>query len=386
MKIKEIRAFEINLVPRPKTQPRSPSRADQIKMARPISRYPEIGEMWTAAQWKRAAVIVTAEDGTTGFGITVHSGPVVRIINDHFAGLLTGQNCMATEKLWDMMVRGAAAYGTGGLTSYAISALDVALWDLKGKILQRPVYELLGGPQKEKIFCYATGFDTEWYLELGFKATKIFAPFGPQDGLEGLHKNVELVARTREAVGDEVELMLDCWMSSDEEYAVRLAELCRPYRLKWIEEYVPPDQFEAYQAVRQRIPWQTLATGEHWYLPATFATAASRRLVDIFQPDVLWGGGITGIVKICHIAEAFGISVITHAGMNYPFGQHVAFAMPAVMWGERSESVSAPGVPLEEMTLLPGTPTIRDGYVRPSDAPGFGLEITQEWLEEVTVR
>jgi L-rhamnonate dehydratase len=386
VKIKEIRAFEIDLTPRPKTPPRQPSRAGQIKMGRPISRYPELSDRVSTPQWKRAAVLVTAEDGTTGFGVTIHSGPVVRVINDHFARALTGQNCMATEKLWDMMVRMAAPYGTGGLTSYAISALDVALWDLKGKLLQRPVYELLGGPQKEKIFCYATGFDTEWYLELGFKATKLFTPFGPHHGLEGLHKNVEMVARTRETVGDNVELMLDCWMSPDEEYAVRLAELCRSFRLKWIEEFVPPDQFDAYHAVRTRIPWQTLASGEHWYLPSTFSMAASRRLVDIFQPDILWGGGITGIVKICHIAEAAGISVITHAGMNYPFGQHVAFAMPAVIWGERSESVSAPGVPLEEMSLLPGTPAIRDGYVRPSDAPGFGLEITQEWLENVTVR
>ena len=178
MKIKEIRAFEIDLTPRPKTQPRQPSRAGQIKMARPISRYPELGSAASSPQWKRAAVLVTAEDGTTGFGVTIHSGPVVRVINDHFAPALTGQNCMATEKIWDMMVCMAAPYGTGGLTSYAISALDVALWDLKGKLLQRPVYELLGGPQKEKIFCYATGFDTEWYLELGLKATKIFAPFG----------------------------------------------------------------------------------------------------------------------------------------------------------------------------------------------------------------
>ena len=385
MKIKEIRAFEIDQTPRPTTQPRQASRAGQIKMARPISRYPELSDKLSTPQWKRAAVIITAEDGTTGFGVTLHSGPVVRIINDHFAPALIGQNCMATEKVWDMMVRLAAPYGTGGLTSYAISALDVALWDLKGKVLQRPVYELLGGPQKEKIFCYATGFDTEWYLELGFKATKIFAPFGPEHGVEGLNKNVELVARTRETVGDNVDLMLDCWMTPDEEYAVRLTELCRPYRLKWIEEFVPPDAFESYQAVRTRVPWQTLATGEHWYLPSTFAMAASRRLVDIFQPDILWGGGITGIVKICHIAEAAGISVITHAGMNYPYGQHVAFAMPAVVWGERSESVSAPGVPLEEMSLLPGTPAIRDGYVRPSDAPGFGLEITPAWLEKVTV-
>lgn len=386
MKITEVRAFEIDLTPRPKTKPRQPSRAGQLKMARPISRYPELNDSLISPTWKRAAVLVTAEDGTTGFGVTIHSGPVVRVINDHFARALVGQNCMATEKLWDMMVRLAAPYGTVGLTSYAVSAVDVALWDLKGKLLQRPVYELLGGPQKEKIFCYATGFDTEWYMEMGFKATKIFAPYGPSHGLEGLHKNVELVARTREVVGDEVELMLDCWMSPDAEYAVRLAELCRPYRLKWIEEFVPPDHFESYEAVRARIPWQTLASGEHWYMPPTFSMAASRRLVDIFQPDILWGGGITGIVKICHIAEAAGISVITHAGMNYPFGQHVAFAMPAVTWGERSESVSAPGVPLEEMTLLPGTPVIRDGYVRPSDAPGFGLEITQEWLEQVTVR
>jgi L-rhamnonate dehydratase len=385
VKIKEIRAFEIDLTPRPTTKARTPSRAGQIKMARPISRYPELSEAAVGPKWRRAAVIVTAEDGTTGFGVTIHSGPVISVINDHLAPALLGQNCMATEKLWDMMVRLARPYGTSGLTSYAISALDVALWDLKGKVLERPVYELLGGPQKEKIFCYATGFDTEWYMEMGFKATKIFAPYGPQHGLEGLHKNVELVARTREMVGDNVELMLDCWMTPDEEYAVRLAEMCRPYHLKWIEEYVAPDDLDGYQAVRARVPWQTLATGEHWYMPPTFSWAASHRVVDIFQPDILWGGGITGIVKICHIAEAAGINVITHAGMNYPYGQHVAFAMPAVMWGERSESVSAPGVPLAEMTLLPGTPAIEDGYVRPSDAPGFGLEITPAWVEAVTV-
>src|SRR5690606_12125753 len=130
-------------------KPRQPSRAGQLKMARPISRYPELNDSLISPTWKRAAVLVTAEDGTTGFGVTIHSGPVVRVINDHFARALVGQNCMATEKLWDMMVRLAAPYGTVGLTSYAVSAVDVALWDLKGKLLQRPVYELLGGPQKE---------------------------------------------------------------------------------------------------------------------------------------------------------------------------------------------------------------------------------------------
>jgi len=383
MKIKEVRALEMTLNPQPKTSPRQPSRAAKIRMTRPASRYPSLSED-DAPNWKRTACLVTAEDGTWGFGLSLYGGPVAKIINDHFAPVLTGQNCMATEKHWDMMARMSARYGSVGLASYAISAVDLALWDLKGKLLQRPVYELLGGPQKEKIFCYATGFDSAWYVELGFKATKIFTPYGPQDGLEGLKKNEALVAETRAIIGDEVELMLDCWMAMDVEYVVRLAEALRPYRLKWIEDYVLPDNLEAYEAVRQRIPWQTLASGEHWYMPPAFASAANRRLVDIFQPDVLWAGGITAAVKICHLAEAAGISVITHAGMNYPYGQHLAYAMPAIPWGERSEGVSPPGVPLAEMTRLPGTPAIKDGYLIPSDAPGFGLEITETWLEAVS--
>jgi len=179
-------------------------------------------------------------------------------------------------------------------------------------------------------------------------------------------------------------LMLDAWTAFDVEFTVRLAEVLKPYRLKWIEDYISPEDLGGYQSVRQRIPWQTLATGEHWYLPTVFATAASQRLVDIFQPDVLWCGGITSAMKICHIAQANGISVITHAGMNYPYGQHLAFAMPAITWGERSEGVSPPGVPLEEMVKLPGTAVIQNGYLVPSNAPGFGLEIDQAWIEHVS--
>ena len=385
MNIKSIRAFEIALEPNPTTPPREPSRAGRIKMTRPVFRYARFKAQgaWTLPpQWKRPACLVTADDGTWGLGISIHGAPVVRIINDHFAPQLAGENCMATEKLWDMMLRMAAPYGAAGLTSYAISAVDLALWDLKGKLLKTPVYELLGGPQKEKIPCYATGFDTAWYMELGFKATKLFTPYGPEDGPEGLKKTVELVAQTRDLVGDGIDLMLDCWMGMDVEHTVRLAEALRPYRLKWMEDYLLPDDLDGYEIVRQRLPWQTLASGEHWYLPTAFSTAVNRRLVDILQPDVLWGGGITAGVKICHMAEAAGVSVITHAGMNYPYGQHLAYAMPAIPWGERSEGVSSPGVPLEEMVKLPGTPVIVDGCLVPSNAPGFGIDVTLDWLEQ----
>ena len=181
MKIKEIRVVEIELNPKPTTTPRTPSRSGTYQLNRPITRYPSFNRKEghvSYSEWKRPACIITAEDGTWGFGLSLYGGPVTRIISDHFAPYLVGENCMATEKVWDMMVRLSAAFGAAGLTSYAISAVDCALWDLKGKILGRPVYELLGGPQKEKIFCYASGFDQEWYMELGFKATKLFTPWG----------------------------------------------------------------------------------------------------------------------------------------------------------------------------------------------------------------
>ena len=259
--------------------------------------------------------------------------------------------------------------------------------------MRRPVYELLGGPQKESIFCYASNTDisygtensVDWFLELGFKAIKLFARHGPESGIEGIRKTEELVARTRQQVGDDVELMLDAWMSFNVEYVVRLVEALRPYRLKWLEDYLLPEDMDGYMKLRQRVPYQVLATGEHWYTIHPFAMAAGQGLVDILQPDVQWAGGVTALVKICHLAEAHGLTVVAHAGMNYPYGQHVSFAMPAIQWGERSEGVSPPGVPLAEMARLPGTPVIEDGYLVPSDAPGFGLEVTEEWLESRTI-
>jgi L-rhamnonate dehydratase len=392
VKIKEIRAVAVDITPRPTTPPRVP-RQPVDGFISPMARYPEFKRADWSSRWRRTACVVTAEDGTWGLGLTIHGGPVERVINDHFAPVLAGQDCMATEKLWDLMRRISAPYGSAGLASYAISAVDIALWDLKGKLLGRPVYELLGGPQKERIPCYASNTDiaygTEhsiaWFLELGFKAVKLFLRHGPEAGIEGIRRDEELVARTRAQVGDDVELMVDAWMSLNVEYTVRLMEALRPYRVKWLEDYLLPDDLEGYGKVRQRLPGAVLATGEHWYTIHPFALAASQGLVDILQPDVAWVGGITAAVRICHLAEAHGLTVISHAGMNYPFGQHLALAMPAIPMGERSEGVAPPGVPLAEMVALPGTVPIKDGFVRPSDAPGFGLEVTKDWLERVAV-
>ena len=391
MKIKNVRAFPINIEPNPTTKARVEKDPKGGDFVTPMARYTtdRPGRSW-AANWERVACVVTAEDGTWGLGLSAASGPVSSIINDHLSELLVGLNPMSTEKLWDMMRRASAAHGTAGLNSYAISAVDNAIWALKGKLIGQPVYELLGGPVKDQIFCYAsntvlqykTSDYIDWFMELGFKAVKVFLRYGPEDGISGLNKNIEIVQRTREQIGPDMELAVDAWMSLNVEYSVRISEALRPYNIKWLEDYTLPEDMDSYTKIRSRVPAQILATGEHWYTIHPFVEAAGKGLVDILQPDIQWVGGTTASVRICHIAEAHGLTVIGHGGMNYPYGQHLAYAMPVIPWGERSEGVSAPGVPLEEMVSLPGTPVIKNGYVKPSDAPGFGIEVTLDWLED----
>ncbi len=378
MKIKNIAIVKIDFPQsKPTTKPRGRSWNETAEVANPMSRYPKVKRhrsMWRP-KWESAWCKITAEDGTWGLGLLNHAAPTSAVV-EHFTPHLIGEDCMAIEKLADMMFRLSKPYGTQGLASYAISALDLALWDLKGKLLQRPVYSLIGGPQKDKLNCYCTGNDIEWYLDLGFRAFKLACPYGPADGLDGLRKNEEFVAKAREAIGDERDLMLDCWMAFDVEYTVRLAEVLRPYRLKWLEECLIPEDLDGHQVLRQRLPWQTLSTGEHWYTHFPFQWAAQHKVVDILQPDINWCGGLTTCRKIGDIADSAGLSVILHGGGNTAPGQHISFAMPAIPWLE-CFIASPPGVPLDEAWRMPGQAYPKDGWLVPSDAPGFGLDIPE---------
>ena len=370
----------------PRTPARRPAWTEAAEVAGPVSRYPRYKKLRAAwrPSWPAVGCIVTASDGSWGFGISRYGAPVIETINGHLGPLLRGEPAMATEKLWDMMVRMASPYGAPGLGAYAISAIDLALWDLKGKLLGRPVYEIIGGPSRPRIECYATGGDTDWHMELGFRATKYPCPHGPADGIAGLEANEQAVARLREIAGPGVEIMLDCWMAFDLEYAVRLAGRLRSYGLRWIEDCLMPEDMEGLAALRARLPWMGLASGEHWYMPGPFAMAAQRRLVDVLQPDIAWVGGLTACLRIAAIADAAGLSVIPHAGMNTPYGQHFGLAMPCSTMGEFFLG-TAPGVPLEETRLFPGMAVPVDGWLVPNDAPGFGLGATLDDIARMRV-
>jgi L-rhamnonate dehydratase len=378
MRIKGVRAQAVDLR---RARERKPvDRREKASSSKP-KRPPPQPAARHPAPWLGAMCVVDTDDGTFGCGMTTASGPVCSIINDHLADIVVGESAMATEKIYDLLIRATASYANSGVASHAIAAVDLALWDLKGKLLGRPVYELLGGPQKDHIPCYATGVDVEWYRDLGFSAVKLPLPFDPTDGVRGIAEAERKFAEVREQVGPGIDLMLDCWLALDVEYTVRLGTALRPYNLRWIEDYLLPEETAGFRAVRQRLPGQGLATGEHWYTTQRFAEAISERWVDVLQPDVTWMG-LTPCVHVCHMAAAAGLAFAPHYGMNTPYGQHLVFALPAATLGELGISGK---VPLAERDQLPGTAVVEDGKLVPSAEPGFGLEVDRSWLEKVAV-
>ncbi len=381
MKIKDVSTWHLRAPNRFRSEPKRSSWVVEAEVANPMSRYPKYKRHRSSwmPKWENLWVKITADDGTWGLGCTSYDRPVATIIDDHFAHLLVGEDCFAIERLWDMMFRASKPYGSMGLSACAISAVDLALWDPVGKLRSQPVYELLGGPARDKIFTYATGNDVDWYLELGFKAVKVACPYGPADDLWGLRENEKLVARTRELIGEDIELMLDCYMAFDVDYTIRLAQLLKPFGLKWIEEYLIPEDIEGYKAVRRAINWMSLASGEHLFTRWPFAPLIEARCLDVLQPDIHWVGGLSECVKICHMADAAGLKVIPHGGGNDPYGLHLTYAMPNTPWAEYFIA-SPPGVPLHEAARIRDWPVPEKGYIKPSDVPGFGLGIKEEWL------
>ena len=331
------------------------------------------GEIW---------VQVIADDGTWGLGACGVGKPAAAFVEHAFAPLLEGRDCLAIEFLNDLMVRYSHRHGLAGTVTMAQSGVDLALWDLKGKLLGQPVYSLLGGPCREEIPLYATGDDLDWEQELGFTAFKITNPSHYSEGIVGIDRIEEHVAKAREALGSHVELMINPVMSYNVEYTLRVAERLRPYELRWLEEPLIPTDIEGHVRLRQAITWIPLATGENHYGRHAFQQLVERRAVDIVQPDIRWCGGLSELMKIYTIAEAAGIPTIPHAGANSPFGQHFAMAAPESPMAEFWLGTD-PGIPLAEVRPLPGMAMPKDGVVRPSDAPGFGLGVGEESIEPV---
>lgn len=371
MKITAVKTIEI---------PNRGSWLTETVVANPMSIYPEYRarrSSWLGLMLQPVFVQVDTDAGITGLGQTSGGAAAAAIIEKQFKGLLVGRDPFDIEMLWDQMFRSSLPFGRKGLAVMAISAVDLALWDILGKARGEPVYRLLGGRTKERIPAYATGNDCDWYRRLGFRANKLAMPCGPADGLAGMKENEQLVRSAREVWGYDADLMIDCYMAWDVEYTVHMAEVLRPYRLRWIEEALPPDDVDGYAQLKKAIPWTAIATGEHEYTRYGFRELLQRGAADILQPDVHWVGGITEARKICALAAAHNLPVIPHSGGSV-WGLHLIMATVNC---PMAECVVATREGEEVEPLLLGAPEPQQGYIVPSDRPGFGVELNQAAIE-----
>lgn len=351
--------------------------------ARPITIYPEYsGRRGAGSKWMpdpagpmgAIMVEVATDKGLKGYGNGGNGGGPV--IEGHLAKLLAGENPLNIERLWDVMWRATLFYGRAGAALHAMSAIDLALWDLAGKVRGVPVYELLGGRTWERIPAYATGNDVEQSVKFGYKKVKLALPNGPGQGKEGLKKNVELVKRTRELLGPDGYIMIDCWMALTEAYTIELAEAVAPYRVYWLEEVLQPDDYEGFGRLNARIDSTLLATGEHEYTRWGFQRLLRYRAADIWQPEIMWCGGMTELRHIGSLALANGIAMYPHAG-GFPEAIHYVAYYPAITWAETT--LPPPGGPDRVYRMFEEQRGVTRGpegvYFQPPARPGFGWEI-----------
>ncbi len=382
VRISAVRAVSVSFPERNvKAKIRRANWNDYAPRGLPVSRYfpPTVPSKTPGIAGTPVWVQVVAENGVWGLGRCSFGDPVASLINTHFSELLVGRDCFATEMLNDLMWRSTKRHGSVGISAIAQSGIDLALWDLKGKLLGEPVYRLIGGPAREMVKCYCTSDDLDWSIELGFDAFKLSNPAFYEQGNRGLDLIEEKISQGRETVGSSAELMFNPVMAYDVRFAIQVAERLRPYRLSWLEEPLIPEDIEAHIQLRSAVPWMSLATGEDHHTRIPFRQLIEHRVVDIVQPDLQWCGGLSEALKVYAMAEAAGIKTIPHATCNSPYGQHFAFAMPDCDLAEFHLS-SPVGVPLEQWNQIPGMATPKEGKLVPSDAPGFGLEIPAEWI------
>jgi L-rhamnonate dehydratase len=318
-------------------------------------------------------VEIATDKGVKGYGEGGMAGGV--IVEKHLTKLLLGKDPFDIERIWDMLWRSTMYYDRAGIATNAISGVDLALWDLIGNALGMPVYKLLGGETKPRIPAYCTGNDLEQHIEFGFKRLKLAMAHGPADGRDGMRKNTELVKHTRELLGPDGDIMLDCWMAWTERYTLEMAELVAPYRVYWMEECLPPHDYDGFGHLNAQIKSTRIVTGEHEYTRYGFRQLLEHRAAAIWQPDIHWCGGLTELRRIGALAAAYDIPVIPHGGGAHDSVHFIAATVNSP-WAELF--MPAPGGPKEVYARYEEDYQLSRGpegiYTRPSDKPGFGWD------------
>lgn len=357
---------------------------NQARVSTPMSIYPKFSEKrasWRGPNTQDVFVEVVTDEGLTGLGVTRGGAIVQVIIDQHLRGLLIGSDPRDVELLWEQMYRATLAYGRKGAPIMALSAIDLALWDLLGKWMGQPLYRVLGGAVRDTLPVYATHPDSAQLASEGYVGAKMPMAYGPADGKEGLRRNVQKVAEMREAIGPDIDIMVDCWMSWTVDYALDFAREARSLSVRWIEEPLPPDDYDGYAQLRRRVRDTQIATGEHEYTRWGFLELLKRDCADVLQPDVAWCGGVSEIRKVIAMASAFNIPVVPHNGVLQPWATHLMIASQNCPLAEHIVFEADSRVRLPSM--MKGELRPVGGKVRPCDLPGAGIEFdVDEWRRQ----
>ena len=339
-------------------------------------------------------VEVFTDDGQVGLGNAALAPQLTKqVIDLYLKPLLIGQDPWDIERLWQHMYRKTMAFGRKGIGMVAISAVDVALWDLLGKSAKQPVYRLLGGRTKARIPVYASRLysvelnelaaEAKRYKEDGYLAMKLRFGWGPADGAAGMQRNLALVRTVREAVGDSIDVMADAYMGWTLDYAKRMLPLLEPFQLRWLEEPVIPDDIHGYAELRShgRIP---IAGGEHEFTLYGFRELLEAHALDYIQFDTNRVGGITQARKIAALAEAHSVPVIPHAGQMHNY--HIVMASLNSPMAEHFPMVDVEVGNELFWYIFQGEPKAKGGYVDlDENTPGLGLTINESGLDQFEV-
>ena len=353
------------------------------QISTPMSKYPEYRAQRRSFGLNvlgSLVVEVEATNGEVGIAVTTGGDLGCWIIEKHLARFIEGKKVTEIATIWDQMFNSTLFYGRKGIVINAISGVDLALWDLLGRIRQLPVHELLGGATHHELNFYATGPRPDIAKQLGFIGGKMTLVHSPAEGEAGLEKNMKLLREMRSKVGDSFWLMYDCWMSLTVEYALQLATVGAEYGLKWIEECLPPDDYWGYAELRAKVPGGILVTtGEHEATLLGFKLLFEMKCADIVQPDVGWCGGLTELVRIADLADTYRVPVVPHGSSVYSY--HFVITRPSTEFAEFL--MMAPNadriVPMFNPLLI-GEPLPEQGRMTVSklDKPGFGVELNRE--------
>ena len=346
-----------------------------------------------------AICVVTTDDGITGLGEAFYfAGPAslaADMIDNALGPLIVGKDPLDTGVIWDFLYNWTRDQGMKGLTISALSAVDIALWDIKGKALELPVHKLLGGAYRRQARVYATGLyepqnvpditealvkEALGYKEAGFSGMKLKVGYG-------IDTDLKYINAIREAIGEDLFLMVDANHAYNAGEAIRLAREMEPFHIHWFEEPVPPEDIDGYIEVKNSsvIP---VAGGECEYTRYGFRELIQRRAVDILQPDLCAAGGFSEMTKIVAMASAANMPVIPHV-----WGTNVGLAAALQLFAalpnfperrfpaepffeyDRSPHPLRDGVTVEKFKM-------KNGYLDIPDRPGLGVTLDPAFVEK----